>query len=731
MEKSKLKQTARNLVKEHAESVVNSGFMPAGLHPYYDENRELAYFKIRLKHPDGRKWIRPFHFCHHENKYVMREPNFENNKPLYNLPELKKRPNEPVFVFEGEVCSEKASKLNLLCTTSGSATSAKQTDWTWLANREIYIWPDNNSAGFIYAEEVRQILLALECDIKIINIEKLDIPEGGDIVDWLEKNPDTTKESILCLPIINPTIQPNIASSDKSEKWPDPEPIQNELLPVQSLPVDIIPTPFRDFIIDEAERMQCPIDYIAVTLIVITSSIVGASCGIKPKKEDDWSVIPNLWGGIIGSPGKLKTPAVTAVISFLDQLESDEKKKFDEAMKNYETDFAIFKAEKNSILSTIASSSKRKNSVSETDRLKSEQLKESYRILQEPQKPKRKRFKSNDATIEKLSELLSENPNGMLLYRDELMGLLTSWDKSGHESDRAFYLEAWNGKGSHTTDRILRGTIDTENMCLSIFGTTQPDKLIRYLTGALHGNNDGLIQRFQLLIYPDNPSWKLIDRKPDYNARKKVQNIIHNLVYAKNSIDIENNLYNSNFDDLEQKQIPLFHFDEESQNAFYEWLTDLELNKMLNEDDHHLLIEHLSKYRKLMPALALLFHLIDLADGINNTAISIKNTMMACAWCEYLESHARRIYALVTDIDSYAASVLSNKIQNNKLESGFTVRDVYRLKGLLKEREIAQAACDELVAAGWLRESHIPPAKGQKGTTIYHINPKVRKDKNE
>ena len=35
----------------------------------------------------------------------------------------------------------------------------------------------------------------------------------------------------------------------------------------------------------------------------------------------------------------------------------------------------------------------------------------------------------------------------MLLLRDELSGWMRALDKPGHEGDREFYLEAWNGTG--------------------------------------------------------------------------------------------------------------------------------------------------------------------------------------------------------------------------------------------------------------------------------------------
>lgn len=97
---------------------------------------------------------------------------------------------------------------------------------------------------------------------------------------------------------------------------------------------------------------------------------------------------------------------------------------------------------------------------------------------------------------------------------------MASWEKEGHEGDRAFFLEGWNGNSSFDTDRIKRGCIFIPNLCLSIFGGMQPDKLTAYLEQAAHAlANDGMLQRFQVLVYPDHWPWEWRDRLPDKSAR--------------------------------------------------------------------------------------------------------------------------------------------------------------------------------------------------------------------
>jgi hypothetical protein len=77
----------------------------------------------------------------------------------------------------------------------------------------------------------------------------------------------------------------------------------------------------RDWIADTAYRMQCPIDFCAVGAIGILAAVVGAGIGIKPKRKDDWLIVPNLWGGVIGPPSKKKTPALAEMVKALGRLE--------------------------------------------------------------------------------------------------------------------------------------------------------------------------------------------------------------------------------------------------------------------------------------------------------------------------------------------------------------------------------------------------------------------------
>ena len=489
------------------------------------------------------------------------------------------------------------------------------------------------------------------------------------------------------------------------DNWPEPEPIKCELLPVEPFDIRLLPEPLQDSVADIANRMQCPLDHIAIPSILMFASLIGAGCGIRPKKLDDWTIIPNLWSGIVGAPGTLKSPALEEALKPLNTLEN-------KARKQYEADMESYLA-----------------------KLKDYDLaKKNSQDIEKPLEPICRRFKTNDPTIEKLGELQKQNPKGLSLVRDELIGLLITWDKKGHESDRSFMLQAWNGYGSYTTDRIARGTVHCDNMCISIVGSTQPSKLSRYLQEAVNNTgNDGLMQRFQLLVYPDeNSTWQYVDLAPNSEVQKCVFEIAEK-VASGNPRE-----YGAIIE--EGCAAPYFHFCDDAQSFFIQWLTELESTKVRNSEDCSIIIEHLSKYRKLMPVLALIFHIIDIADGKTEPGpVTLDSAKRAAAWCDYLESHARRIYGTVltqskglTLIVPPSAITLSEKIKFGKLKDEFTLRDVYRngWSSIGKDPKIAKIACDFLDQIGWVRVKNNTSDKSQGGQT-YQINPKIEISEHE
>ncbi|MBM3514706.1 MAG: hypothetical protein FJX59_13480 [Alphaproteobacteria bacterium] len=175
------------------------GFQLVAIHPYGNTRGEPLYWKIRLKHKNGEKWIRPVHFD--GERYVMKEPEHPSSgKLLYALDRIKSNPAAAVWVVEGEQKADALNGLGLIATTSGSATSANGADWRPLSGRNIIIWPDHDDPGLSYAADVTRILSKIGCRVEQLDVAQLGLDTSGDVVDWLKLHPTAKGTDIESLP---------------------------------------------------------------------------------------------------------------------------------------------------------------------------------------------------------------------------------------------------------------------------------------------------------------------------------------------------------------------------------------------------------------------------------------------------------------------------------------------------------------------------------------------------
>ena len=488
-------------------------------------------------------------------------------------------------------------------------------------------------------------------------------------------------------------------------EWPEPSPLPGDLPPVEPFNMALLPDAFQTWIADMAERMQCPPDFPAIGAMTALAAVVGRRIGIRPKRQDDWTVIPNLWGLVVGRPGVLKSPALQEAKKPLARLEAEAGAAYNLLKIEAEAEQEVLEQKRQVNKAKIRELLKQGGA-------DSAEL-AALVISAENTGPIRKRYVVNDTSIEKLGELLNENPNGLLAFRDELLGLLYNLERAGQEGAKQFYLESWNGNGRFVYDRIGRGTVEIDACCLSILGSIQPEPLQTYLLTA---PDDGLMQRFQLAVWPDSTrDWRNVDRWPDKTAKDAVWDVFKRLdslvPLAIGATPIDDG------------DVPCLRFSEEAQQEFDQWRESLE--KRLRTEDLSPAIETvLSKYRSLVPSLALLIHCVDHPDG---GPVGITALIKACAWTEYLESHAQRIYSAKMAPAILSARALATKIKAGKLADQFSLKDVYRPGwSRLTTADQAQAAINALAELDWLRATATPgPVTGGRSRMLHTINPAI------
>jgi len=494
-----------------------------------------------------------------------------------------------------------------------------------------------------------------------------------------------------------------LAANENIKDWPNPLPLPDSLPPVLPFDFDLLPDSLRPWIEDIAERVQCPPDFPAVGAMISLAAVVGRKIGIRPKRQDDWLEVPNLWGAIIGRPGVMKSPALRESMRPLVKLEAREREQFEAAHEEWRQGQEMHKLKREAVKANIVKAMKTGKGFDPDDLANGAE-----------DEPKARRYVVNDCSVEALGEILQANPNGTLAYRDELIGLLKSLDKEGNEGARGFFLSAWSGTDSYTFDRIGRGlNMRIEACCLSLLGSIQPAVIGGYLRQTVAtGGGDGLLSRFQLMVWPDiSGDWKDVDRWPDSDARDQAFATFERL----DSLDPA--AIGATLDD---GAIPYLRFDPEAAEIFGEWRAGYE-RTLRAGGDHPAIESHLSKYRKLVPTLSLLIHLAD----NTSSAIGSRALLKALAWLEYLESHARRAYASVAQAEAESARALLRRIKAGEVTNPFTTRDIYR-KGWahLTKPDEAQEAVRYLSDFDYLRTEGM--ATGGRSKSAIWINPKLR-----
>jgi putative DNA primase/helicase len=377
---------------------------------------------------------------------------------------------------------------------------------------------------------------------------------------------------------------------------------------------------------------------------------------------------------------------------------------------------------------------------------------------EEELEPVAKRYLTSDSTIEKLGVLLNENPNGMLLLRDELIGFLRVFDRQGHEQDRPFFLESWPGNGFFSVDRMGRPSLHIPALCISIFGNANPGPLARYLRGTVAGNEaDGFIPRFQILVYPDpRGPFQNHDRRPDVRAKRDAYGVFQAIdgLYAQaKGAEVDADDWDRHEeapeDDMDSGvgglvvpglvaperaaagPLPYLRFDAAAQEFFNDWRVGLEERLGAGSLDPAM-EAHLAKYRSLMPALALQLHVIERVAAPQLGPVPLLQAQAAAAWCDLLESHARRVYRSAQEGDIEAAASLAERIKKGRLPNPFRpAKDVAR-KGWagLATAEEAWHAVSVLENYNWVKVVEIPPGpKGGRPDQLVYINPFTPADK--
>lgn len=121
--------------------------------------------------------------------------------PLFNRDRIADAQN--VIVVEGEKCVRALTRLLgdgwAATTCPGGVKSAHRADWSPLAGKTVYIWPDNDEPGIVFGQEVAETVSRLPgCRLFLVDPATTGLGPKEDVADLIDPDlPDTVNISIF------------------------------------------------------------------------------------------------------------------------------------------------------------------------------------------------------------------------------------------------------------------------------------------------------------------------------------------------------------------------------------------------------------------------------------------------------------------------------------------------------------------------------------------------------
>jgi len=276
--------------------------------------------------------------------------------------------------------------------------------------------------------------------------------------------------------------------------WPR-NPLGTPRVEIGPFPVSAFPEPIARLTGEVSASMTTAPDYIAAAILAIAGAAIGQSVNLS--LADTYAEAPQLYVGLVGPPGKKKSPPMKFLTGPVVAAEIEYHEKYREQMREWEKE-------------------------KPDDR---------------GPEPKRRRVLVSDITRESLVVVHAENPRGLLCYADELSGWLASFNQyKGGGNDRQFYLSIATGAFIQVDRKGSRESLRVHHPLVNVIGGLTPDNLGRLTVddaagrGKKGGVDDGFTDRL-VFAFPDvHPPQKWSRATVSEESRKTWDRVVRALL---------------------------------------------------------------------------------------------------------------------------------------------------------------------------------------------------------
>jgi hypothetical protein len=425
----------------------------------------------------------------------------------------------------------------------------------------------------------------------------------------------------------------------------------------------MLPQPVAEYVSQVASALGCDPAYVALPSLAVIASAIGNTRTILLK--DSWREVSVLWTAIVGYSGTLKSPAWEKPIDHLHRLQR-------KLLKDHRAKTAIYQDE-----------------IAEYEAAKRKARDGGPDPGEPPEKPLPRRLVCSDTTIEKLVEILEDNPRGLLMSDDELnrwFGSFCRYKGKGGGTDMPHWL-SMHRAGPVLYDRKSgdRRTIYVPRAAVSITGGIQPEILARVLTTEFQ--EAGLAARFLVAMPARRPKkWSEVEIDPsvDSSYRELIEKLL----------DLN---FDPSEDDKRPYPIPMAEAAKKIWIDYYNFWGDEQAAV------HGPLAAAFSKLEAYTARFALLHHVVNRVARNDYDLCPIeKNSMEAgIGLSSWFAGEARRLYDMLAESEEdREARRLFEFIQGRG--GKITVREVMRANNRRwPTSESAQLALQDLVDSGW------------------------------
>jgi hypothetical protein len=483
------------------------------------------------------------------------------------------------------------------------------------------------------------------------------------------------------------------ASADAIYPLPDVSLLNEANSIAPSFPFGCFGEQWDGFIRDASCSLNVPADYIGSALLASVAGCIGNS--LKVEIWAGWTEPYILWLCNVGSPASAKSPAAKPFRNVLEGIEAALNVDYKENLRCYEMEMEEAR---------IAKELWRKERMA-----KDGHKKPMPDAAKEPPKPTLERIVVDDATVEKVATIISQNPKGALIIKDELAWLLGNFQRRGG-NDRAFYLPAYSAE-AHKVDRVKHDEpIIIPALAISILGGIQPDVLQKCL---FEGEDDGFAARF-LYAWPKQKTFARPSGRYDIAM---LQSALHRLC----AIEFELDIYGA---PVAQK----VKMDEAGSSRIETFGREMQIE---SNQCSGLMASTLGKMRGTVSRIALVLQMLDWAIGGDKKPPAILDVCyvdraIALASDYYIPMAERCFgHAALAQPLKDAIAIAKWIIRESKTHEAHAADMTQHVAELKRDVARRDKAIEVLIEKAWLYEKPRKEKAAGRAPQIYLVNPRL------